>query len=469
MANLLARFRRGRTKSLSATPALTSPGPTLPATPAPAPIQPTVPVAQISPLERKIHPDLDSLVADWTPPPAPVPVASVSDPANSSSIPAPFPTALRPSTRRHSVDGTTPVLRPPQTDTHLDDLPELPVPIPFTAQPQPPTRARRLITRITGSSTPPSSTTNVTRTTGAGWSTFGRRANRNNEGDDGQPHLTEFGERGRGSPAPSQGASVSRSHSFSRSRSPSQVNLGTPSTTSQQLDESVTYSNSGHGHPSTPASDLPSPASPASGFTFGSQGRASGRASTSASPPPPMPPLDHPAFRSTGGFPPSAFPSQVQLPQRLQERHQRSSSSLPSMHSASRRKRFRGVMGDRAKAQDIFGSLSRPPSARRRASAEFSSSQTASTGRSWEANVSPVFLALGASGGSEGDDKLVKPGKEASGPDDLRDFKFDTRAKRVVCPSNPIFSLHLHWSLTLFVLFVGGVVRHAARRTFCMV
>lgn len=181
-----------------------------------------------------------------------------------------------------------------------------------------------------------------------------------------------------------------------------------------------------------------------------------------------MPPLDHPAFRSTGGVPPSAFPSQTPS-HRLQERHQRSSSSLPSMHSTSRRKRFRGVMGDRAKAQDIFGSLSRPPSARRRASAEFSSSQTASTvlGRGWETNASPVFLTLGASGGSERDDKLVTA-NEASGPDDLRDFKFDTRAKRVVCPSNLIFSLHLDSSLTLFVLFVGGVVRHAARGTFFM-
>ncbi|KAJ7258738.1 hypothetical protein B0H12DRAFT_434564 [Mycena haematopus] len=158
MANILARFRRGRTRSLSGTSALTSSGPTLP-TSAPAPTQSTEPQtqstepqAQSPPLERKIHPDLDSLVADWTPPAEPA--SSTSSPPEPIS-PAPFPTALRPSTRRHSVDGATPVLQRPPTDNHLEELPEVSVPTPPTAQPQPHKRTRRLITRLTGASSPP--------------------------------------------------------------------------------------------------------------------------------------------------------------------------------------------------------------------------------------------------------------------------------------------------------------------------
>ncbi|KAJ7776760.1 hypothetical protein DFH07DRAFT_29527 [Mycena maculata] len=439
MENLLARFRRRRTKSLSGPSALTPAGPT---TLAPAPPQLANTEVESPPLERKIHPDLDSLVTNWT---RPAPVASASDPSGTSSTPAPFSTALRPSTRRHSVDGANP--RTTRTDTHLDDLPELPVPIPFTAQPQPPpTRARRLITRLTGSSTPPSSTTNVARAlTPVGWSTFGRRTNNDNAGDNIRPHLTDFGERGRGSPAPSQGTSLSLSHSFSPSPS-SQVNLGTPSTTSQQLDDSATHSNSGHGHQATtPGSELPSPSS---GFTFGSHGRP-GRASSS-SPPPPMPSLDHPAFRGTTRTPQSSQSPQSQQP--VRERHPRSSSSLPSMHSTSRRKRFRGGPGDRTKAQDIFASRSRPGSVRRRASAEFDTGQV--TAQSWETSVGRevVFLALDA-GGSEKESKFGRSsGDQAeSGPD----FKFDARAKRVGGSSSDTqLGEPFVWSGTFVISFV---------------
>ncbi|KAF8194302.1 hypothetical protein K438DRAFT_816133 [Mycena galopus ATCC 62051] len=419
MANILARFRRGRTTSLAGTPALTPPGPTLPTIPAPAP---TVPQAQSPPLEGKIHPDLDSLVANWSPP-----VDHVSS-ATSAPEPAspPFSTALRPSTRRHSIDGVTPVFRPPPSDTNLEGLPEVSVPIPFTAQAQPSTRTRRLITRLTGASSPPSSSTNLATTSVAGWSTFGRRAKKG--GDSSRPHLTEFGERGRGSPAPSQGTSVSHSHSVSQSRSPSQVNLGTPSTTSQQLDDSV--SNSDHGHPTASASELPSPSS---GFTFGSQHRLSARGE--GSPVPPMPPLDHPAFRGPGKIPHSTSasrshtPSQLQLPQLPREaRRPRSSSSLPSMHSTSRRKRQAGA-NSRAKAQDVFASLLRPGSARRRSSAEFGSSQVSPAPGSHDV----VFLALAASGEREGKRTNLT---DQIGPEsgDLcgGDFKFDTRAERVL-------------------------------------
>ncbi|KAJ7465064.1 hypothetical protein FB451DRAFT_428775 [Mycena latifolia] len=426
MANLLARFKRGRTQSLTAASALTSPGPTLPntpaAAPAPAPIQPAVAAVQSPPLERKIHPDLDSLVANWTPP-----VARASDAASASgsSPPDPFPTPLRPSTRRHSIDGAVPVLPPPQAQSHLDDLPELPVPIPFTAQPQPPTRTRRLLTRLTRSPSPRTSTINVaTPVPAVGWSTFGRRAH-NSGGNDTRPHLTDFGELGRGSPAPSQGTSISHSQSFSPSRSASQVNLGTPSTTSQHLDDSVSGHGHGHHGQATPGSDLPSPAS---GFTFGSQSRVSGRTSAPASPPPPMPPLDHPAFHGMSSQSPTPLPGHLQRRDRDKERHPRSSSSLPSMHSMSRRKRARGGGGDRTKVQDIFASLSRPGSARRRASAEFATPP---------AEVEVVVLPLGGGHSRIGDedDKREVPGSDLRGGD----FKFDARAKRVVCPSNLIF------------------------------
>ncbi|KAJ6449614.1 hypothetical protein C8R47DRAFT_337754 [Mycena vitilis] len=448
MANILARFGRGRTKSMSGASALTPPGPTLPTAPAAPATQPGGAGVQSAPLERKIHPDLDSLVANWTPPPV-QPSPSGGEPASSSAPEQPssaplFSTALRPSTRRHSIDGVVPVLRPRHTDTQLDGLPELPVPVPFAAQAQQPTRTQRLITRLTGASTPPSSMPDLATTSAtAGWSTFGRGAKKT-RGDTGRPHLTDFGEFGRGSPAPSRGTSVSRS--VSQSRSHSQVNLGTPSTMSQQLDESATYSNSGHEHPMTPASDL---ASPSSGFTFGSRDRVSGRPSTAASvsPPPPMPPLDHPAFRgSSQSAYQSQSPSQVQLPQLFAAGHARSSSSLPSMPSSSRRKRFRGGIGDRTKAQDIFASLRRPGSARRRASAEFSSSRGTQ-------DREVVFLALSAGGGREEkpDSANLKdtfgPGGDSRGGNG--DFKFDARPKRVVCPSVSVIPI-LSFSPTTF-------------------
>ncbi|KAJ7243789.1 hypothetical protein C8J57DRAFT_1525536 [Mycena rebaudengoi] len=366
MPNLLARFRRGRTKSLSATPVLApvTPSPLAAAsgTPfqaasgisGPTPLQ-AVNWTEVPALERQIHPDLDSLVANYTPPV----IANDPGPASSTSAGL-FATPLRPSTRRHSIDGAVPILRP-RTDQELHALPELSVPVPFTAQAQPPTRTRRA---------PTSSSV-------AGWSTFGRKNNV-------RPHLSEFGEHG--SPAPSQ--NTSHSHSLPQSRSHSQVNLGTPSTTSQQLEDSVTHSNSGHGHAPTPGSELPSPAS---GFTFGSQGRVSGRASFAASTPPPLPPLDHPAFL---GSPPSQSQSQIQLSQRLmKERQPRPSSSLPSMHSSSRRTRLR--KGAKVKAQDIF--VSRPASSRRR---------TRSTGQGTEVDGLPSQL-----GGHVGRE-IVFPGDE---------------------------------------------------------
>ncbi|KAF7357406.1 WD-REPEATS-REGION domain-containing protein [Mycena sanguinolenta] len=423
MANILARFRRGRTKSLSGASALTPSGPTLQTSvAAPAPL--TVPQAPSPPLERRIHPDLDSLVANWTPPTEPASSTSPPEPIS----PTPFSTALRPSTRRHSVDGATPVSRPPAADPPLEALQEVPVPIP----PPQLTRARRLFTHLTGSSTPPSSSTNPTTSVG-GWSTFGRRAKKG--GDSSRPHLTEFGEHGRGSPAPSQRTSVSHSisHSVPQSRSPSQANLGTPSTISQQLDDSISSSAHGHGHPMTPASELPSPSS---GFTFGSQGRVSGRASVAASSAPPMPSLDHPAFRGSNRVTHSASqsrtPSQLQLPQPSAEARPRSSSSLPSMHSSSRRKRRKGTGEQRAKAQDVFSSLWRGGSRRRPASEELRSSEVVPAPGSRE-----VVLTLGASEEVEGkQDSREDQIRLDSG--DLRggDFKFDARAKRVGASSD---------------------------------
>ncbi|KAK7039598.1 hypothetical protein R3P38DRAFT_2900605 [Favolaschia claudopus] len=392
MENVLARFRRGRTKSLSGTAALNPASST----------QQSLPQPQPPPLERRIHPDLDSLVANWAP--AVTPVSSHPDPAtaNASSTPFPpssFPTGLPPSTRRHSVDGAIPVLRAQHHDTNLEGLPEVSVPLELPL----PTRARRLITRLTGSTTPPSSSNNAsTSSAAAGCS---------------RPHLTDFGETGRGSPAFSQGTF---SRSASQSRSPSR-----PST---NPDESVTYSHSGHDHPITPASEVPSPSS---GFTFGSRRHGS----ASASPVPPLPSLDHPAFREHGRGVHSASqsrtPSQAQLPQLFRsEPRPRSSSSLPSM-STSKRKRT-ADNGDRAKARDVFASLRRRPgSARRRASTESSSDKVLAPS---------LFPGPEASGG--GGMKALQRNDTASSnlqardngglrDDTDNDVKFDARAKRV--------------------------------------
>ncbi|KAK7044559.1 hypothetical protein R3P38DRAFT_2879472 [Favolaschia claudopus] len=408
MENVLARFRRGRTKSLSGTAALNS-------TSAPS-TQQSLPQPQPPPLERRIHPDLDSLVANWTPAVNPVSTDPDPDPAtaNASSTPFPpssFPTGLRPP-RRHSVDGATPVLRPQHHDTNLEGLPEVSVPSELPL----PTRARRLITRLTGSTTPPSSSNNASTSSAvAGWSTFGRRAR--HDRDSSRPHLTDFGETGRGSPAFSQGTF---SRSASQSRSPSR-----PSTTSHPPDESVTYSHSGHEHP--PASEVPSPSS---GFTFGS--RRHGSASTS--PIPPLPSLDHPAFREHSRGVHSASqsrtPSQAQLPQLFKsEPRPRSSSSLPSM-STSKRKRV-ADNGDRAKARDVFASLRRRPgSARRRASTESSSDKVLAPS---------LFLEPEASGGGgRGSQRNETASSNVQARDNggLRDntdndAKFDAREKRV--------------------------------------
>ncbi|KAJ7644591.1 hypothetical protein FB45DRAFT_898268 [Roridomyces roridus] len=280
--DILARFRRprGRTTSLSGPASLgsasTSDEPAPPPPTPPPPLQPSI--------ERRIHPDLDSLVANWTAPPR----ESTDPPSTLAPAPALFSTALRPSTRRHSVDGAPPFVTT-RANAQLEEVRE-----------------------VTHNDSPPRPPPSTSSPAPVGWSTFGRRDTAS------RPRLTDFGF-GEHSVSPA----VSRQHSLS---APSSSNLST--------DEfGVAYD----------ARDAPSPAS---GFTFGSRGRAAGTASIP--PPPPMPALDHPAFRS----PPSAV-----------GRETRSSSSLPASirSSSSRRKR---------KAQEIFSALalSRPASARRQLS-----------------------------------------------------------------------------------------------------
>ncbi|KAJ7203094.1 hypothetical protein GGX14DRAFT_570353 [Mycena pura] len=124
--------------------------------------------------------------------------------------------------------------------------------------------------------------------------------------------------------------------SLPQSHTPSQADVGTPSTQSQQLDDFAAYSNGEHSHQLTPAEDIPWPA------TFGSHGQsASGRH------------IRRPSSRG------------VRSSQRSPERrHSRASASLPSTGSAS--VTGRGV----ERAQDIFAALVRPAAQRRASDVE---------------------------------------------------------------------------------------------------
>ncbi|KAF7324060.1 hypothetical protein MKEN_00628400 [Mycena kentingensis (nom. inval.)] len=405
-----ARIRRGRTKSLSGTTALATET-TAGAGQGPSQQPETEPD---SILERRIHPDLDALVADWVPPARP----AAADADAEDATPSPFspspPPPLRQTQRRHSIDGTVPTIARRQTepDARLGKLPELAAPVLFA--PPPLSRTQRIMTRLKGSGSPSSSTADVSLPSGGagglGWSTFGRR-------DGGaaatRPVLVEFGGGGEGrdSPAPSHGG-TSVSHSFSQSQAPE---FGTPSSMSQQLDESVTYSQSGHGH---------GPASPESGLTFGSQGHL-GRG-TLGTPPPPMPPLDHPVFglrrpelrRSPGSGPQPRTPPSP-YPGTSARRGPRGSASLPSMHAPPpSRKRFP------AKAQDIFSAFTRS----RRAS---------DVGETNEGEVVVVALA-GGRGSGDGDKKSSRRGsQDVNNLADARAKRVDTSQTTAVWPDVP--------------------------------
>ncbi|KAF7311895.1 hypothetical protein MIND_00200600 [Mycena indigotica] len=398
MEGLWARLRRGRAKSLSATTTTTPT--TLPITTPGSQTQLQQQQREAVMVERRIHPDLDALVADWEPPPRQAPNSvDDDDDAESGGRFDAFspPPPLRPSARRHTVDGAVPVIT--STSPTLENL-----------DVASPTRAQRIMTRLKGSAT--TSTTPVTATTTEtgevastsantgllGWSTFGRGSRSKST----RPHLSEFGEqRSRDeSPVPSQ---ASTSYGYA-----------TPSTMSQQQDrEDFSQSGHGHSHPSERAAP-----SPGSGFTFGSRAAPSKAPSST---PPPMPALDHPIFgvRSGTGSPVSASPSSWWNNNNGRERFRRGSASLPSMHTGRKMKRFRTDQA-MAKAQDIFAAFTRPNS--RRASESGGSGSGSGHGG----------VALDSSTRTEDTARIV-----ASRHDEDAAIKFsDARAKRVAGSSD---------------------------------
>ncbi|KAK7023072.1 hypothetical protein R3P38DRAFT_1096211 [Favolaschia claudopus] len=258
MANILARFRR-RTKSWFGVSALGDSG--VPFHSAPK----TIPTLQVPPelespaLEKRIHPDLDSLVANWDPSVVSAFTNDSSAILDSTLLPSPpFATALRPRIRRQSVAGLA------YDAESLEDASELSAPFPSNVQSADSTRARRLMKRIAGSSRLSSvSSSPALTSTAAGWSTFGRRAKKPHDCDTNRSCLHDFIEYGRGSPTPSQGTSFSRSASLSRGSSRTSIGAS-----SFRLEQSVNYSYDGHEDSDLVAASCDIPF-PSSGFAFG--------------------------------------------------------------------------------------------------------------------------------------------------------------------------------------------------------
>lgn len=309
------------------------------------------------PLERKIHPNLDALVADYSPD------VTQTEPGPSSRGPV-APRSSLPVARRALII-TSESTRSPIIPTPLADTSEAP-----------------------GAAHP------------SGWSTFGRR---NDAAAPSHSHLADFGQPSR---PPSQ-----RSDSYTHMHpdtptSTSRSHFTTPRSNSQSNDQIQTPPQASAGHPVSP---------PSSGFTFGSRGYGRSTMNMSTAPePPPLPPLDHPAFDKTEETGLSSGSRKTNT------RHFRQSSSLPSL-SSSRRRRI-AVGGDRVRAQDIFPSPSTRVSKRRsqsvgpggrRNSAEYSASQTR-VGGSWEATVSRE-LVLMSLGFPEEDDERVGTGETRAG------------------------------------------------------
>lgn len=338
------------------------------------------------PVERKIHPDLNALAAQFendVPDPRRTPrktlvTAEPPTAGPSSDIPFISLSPARPRQRRQSQTQDSPPppsssprvpLSPPQETTRparpLEGLPESTTSLSSASEsmsnprtetsahdtPGSPrsstnspseTRARRILTRLTTfglRNSPSTSTTNPP----SAWSTFGRRTVRSSSSI---PHLTDFG--GDSSRSHSDSRHASRATSPSQSQSQHGTRPETPASAFHQA-------HSPHADPntSTPYSTFASSSSatpPSSGFTFGSHGL--GRLADT-SPPPPLPPLDHPAFQdasdSRHGTDTSIQVTDTNNAREGQVRQPRASASLPSM--------------SRPKAQDIFNSPASQPRA----------------------------------------------------------------------------------------------------------
>ncbi|KAK0201480.1 hypothetical protein DFS33DRAFT_989695 [Desarmillaria ectypa] len=220
------------------------------------------------------------------------------------------------------------------------------------------------VTPLTQSPNPPSS-----------WSTFGRRATR---GGRSISHTTDVG-------TSSRPSSSGTSHSHTP-----------PSTTRSRID---TPDN-------TPGSVFGSVSSPSSGFTFGSHGpgpRASG-----SSPPPPLPPLNHPAFGTfdennsnvaVGNDGPKDEETAF-----FSDHGPRPSSSMPAMQSGSQpSSSWLTESSSRPRLQDIFSSPVSSPTISRRTSSRSTLSRGSNRQRRRKSKSANSSKNRGESGGERHD------------------------------------------------------------------
>ncbi|CAK5274750.1 unnamed protein product [Mycena citricolor] len=300
MEHIFARFRRGRAKSDSAAVQSGLPLNNLASTVSSHCQQRAEPL-----LERRIHPDLDALVASWTHCADSEGVHESGTGPTEATSATEITTALRPSARRHSISGTTPVIRRPDAD----DEPAGPsiIPVSFAG------RTQSRLSRITSRT---STTTDDARSpSAADWSTFGRDGGRRVL----RVPMEEFGV-GRASLSLSQ-SETSNSQWFSHSRPQTPA---TPSTASHQRTESVPES----------------PQYPSFRFTFGSD--EDSKSARSASPASNSP-------RAASGL---ALPEQ---PGRIESRPSSPSSQAVLDKSVWLQRRVqRRNSKDRASVQDIF-------------------------------------------------------------------------------------------------------------------
>lgn len=299
---------------------------------------PPIPTTSYTPhVARKIHPDLNALAAELeTQPPKPRKSLDALNIDFSNSNPTstrelPLGPRLRPRKPSHEPElqptshPSPPVsITPAQpaavsavslasapsshTDTSLTYDTSV---TPSSATPETQTKTRRLLNRLTNLAqrTPPSL---ATANPPSAWSTFGRKTVREVIS---VPHLTDFGESSR-SAGPSRPLSRSASQKSQAGTSGSRPD---------------TPASAPHVDPPTPVSAVHSTSSPSSGFTFGSWHGGKRQEST----PPPLPPLDHPAFnqslRTDMGHDRTASNDDPEHDTTISMRHPRHSSSLPSM------------------------------------------------------------------------------------------------------------------------------------------
>ncbi|KAJ7595080.1 hypothetical protein C8J56DRAFT_456583 [Mycena floridula] len=278
------------------------------AEPASLPAPPAISQTTSLPLrvDRRIHPNLNALAAEFE-----EAVPQTRRPSGD------IPLSTQP--RRHSQPGERPVppTAAPLSPTPLDALHESTVSLSSASTSSHPAGTDTSAHDTTRSSSDTRvlaslAQRNLALTTApSAWSTFGRRTVRETQS---VPHFTDFGESG-----------PSRSQSRPSSIATSHQSHGTSPETPPLV------------YPTSPMNTVDS-GSPGSGFTFGSFGY-------SATPPPPLPTLDHPAFVRFARDNATETHSSIRQP--------RPSSSLPYI---------------RPKAQDIFSSPSSQPSPSRRSS-----------------------------------------------------------------------------------------------------